>query len=194
MKRLSESAALEKLREVKNRFRDRIRDEYEHKAAPCATCTTPGACCVDAHFVNVRISRIEAVAIKRTLDALPTNKRAEVDQKINDAIKTFRLDDNGNLRKTFACPIYNRGTGCLVHTSGKPLPCIHHACYERKEDLPPDAILDEAELTIERLNRKVYGQPSTLLPLPVAIRNVSRSVQSSGEFVSQDQSHCRAGE
>ena len=176
MKRLSETAALEKLRKLKDGFRDHIRNEYEQKAEPCATCSTPGACCIDAHFVNVRISRLEAVTIRRTLDDLPTDRRVEIDQRINDAIKTFRLDGDGNFRKTFACPLYDREAGCLVHDSGKPLPCIHHACYERKEDLPPDEILDEAEITVERLNRRVYGRQLPLLPLPVAIRNASRSV------------------
>jgi hypothetical protein len=176
MKRLSETAALEKLRKLKADFRDRIRDEYEQEAEPCASCTTPGACCLDAHFVNVRISRLEATAIRRAIDDLPVGKRHEVEQKINDAITSFGLDDDGDSQKTFACPLYERQAGCLVHDGGKPLPCIHHACYERKEDLPPDEILDEAEITVERLNRRVYGRQLPLLPLPVAIRNASRSV------------------
>ena len=176
MKRLSETAALEKIRELKRRFRERIRESYEHNAAPCSTCSTPGACCLDAHFVNVRISRLEAIAIRRAIDNLPVAKRDEVDQKIIDAIRAFRLDDGGNFRKTFACPLYDRESGCLVHETGKPLPCIHHACYERKEDLPPDELLDEVELSVERLNRRVYGRQLPLLPLPVAIKNVSGSV------------------
>jgi len=176
MKRLSETVALEKLRGLRERFRDGILSEYEHNAAPCSTCSTPGACCLDAHFVNVRISRLEAVAIRRAIDDLPAGKRDEVDRKINDSIATFKLDEYGNRRKTFACPLFDRETGCLVHESGKPLPCIHHACYESEEDLPPDEVLDESELNVERLNRRVYGRSLPLLPLPVAVRNASRSV------------------
>ena len=40
----------------------------------------------------------------------------------------------------------------------------------RKEDLPPDELLAERDIEIERLNRRVYGK-ITFLPIPLAIGN-----------------------
>jgi hypothetical protein len=174
MKILSETIALKKLRRFKDEFRSLIASQYEHKAKPCSTCETPGACCLDAHFVNVRISKLEAVAIRNTLESLDDEKRAWVYQRINSVIGQFGLEDSSNASpKTFACPLFEAGIGCLVHDISKPLPCINHACYENKDDLPPDDLLESTELTVEQLNRKVYGRSLPLLPLPVAIRNIS---------------------
>ena len=154
-----------------------IRDEfrsaagvYERMALACSNCSTPGACCLDEHFVNVRISRLEGVAICKALDELGDGRREEVLRRINDAIDGYGLSADAD--KTYACPLYDRTVGCLVHETTKPLPCINHACYERKEDLPPDDLLDDAELTVERLNRRVYGSAQALLPLPIAIQRV----------------------
>ena len=72
--------------------------------------------------------------------------------------------------QTYACPLFEKGTGCLVHHEGKPLPCIQHACYDNKEDLPPDEILAEHEGLVERLNRRTYPEPAAWLPLPLFIR------------------------
>ena len=173
MKTLSESTGLEKLGEIRERFRRQVSDGYEHNALSCVECSTPGACCLDAHFVNVRISRLEAVAIKRKLKSLPADKYAAIVGRIDDVITTFRLDANADSsEKTYACPLYERESGCLVHDTGKPLPCIHHACYEREGDLPPDELLSDAELAVERLNRRVYGRSLPTLPLPVAIKGL----------------------
>jgi hypothetical protein len=173
MKALSESAGLEKLSEIRERFRRRISDGYEHNAVSCFKCSTPGACCLDAHFVNVRISRLEAVAINQKLKSLGADKYAAIVERINDVITTFRLDGGSDAgQKTYACPLYESGSGCLVHDAGKPLPCIHHACYESPDDLPPDELLGDAELAVERLNRRVYGRSVPLLPLPVAIKRL----------------------
>ena len=90
MKTLSESAGLEKLGEIRERFRRQISDGYERNAMSCAECSTPGACCLDAHFVNVRISRLEAVAIKRKLKSLPVGEYAAVVERIDDVISDFR--------------------------------------------------------------------------------------------------------
>jgi len=167
MKTLSESAGLEKLGKIRERFRRRVSDGYEQNAAPCHECSTPGACCLDAHFVNVRISRLEAVAIRRKLKSLPAGKYAAIVRRVDNVITNFRLDaDSDAGQKTYACPLYERGSGCLVHDEGKPLPCIHHACYESQDDLPPDELLSDAELAVERLNRRVYGRSLPLLPLP----------------------------
>ena len=61
MKTLSEKQALIKLRELKNDLRANIKQNYEHRAKDCGTCETKGACCLDAHFVNVHITKLEAV-------------------------------------------------------------------------------------------------------------------------------------
>jgi hypothetical protein len=56
-----------------------------------------------------------------------------------------------------------------VHDAAKPLPCIAHACYERREDLPPDELLTEREIRIAELNRRVYGRTEAPLPIPLVI-------------------------
>jgi hypothetical protein len=166
---MSEGRALDILQNLRDDFRRSITDNYELRAKPCSGCDTTGACCLDAHFVNVRISRLEAVAIRRELDALDKTHRESVYARIDDAIRRFRLDGSDDLR-TYACPLYKTGVGCLVHDTAKPLPCIQHACYENKKDLPPDDLLEAAELEVGQLNRRVYGRQQTLLPLPVAVR------------------------
>lgn len=170
MKMLSETTGLEKLKEIREGFRSAV-GVFERNAAPCATCKTPGACCLDEHFVNVRITRLEAVAIRDTIDELQDAKREEIVRKVNAAIERNDLKNDPN--GTYACPLYDRRIGCLVHETAKPLPCIHHACYERKKDLPPDEILELAEIDVERLNFKVYGRWPLTQSLPVAIQKVS---------------------
>lgn len=167
MKHLSETKALEKLAPIKLAFAGHIRDEFEHNAKSCVTCETPGACCLDAHFVNLRITRLEAVAIRKKLNGLTNSD--EVHRRIDEAIERYDLAGSG---ETYACPLFEKGTGCLIHGDAKPLACIAHACYEREEDLPPDELLAEREIEVDDLNEKVYGR-SQWLPLPVAIRNLS---------------------
>jgi hypothetical protein len=123
--------------------------------------------CLDEHFVNVRITRLEAAAIGRVIDELPVSLREWVFRRVENSIKDYRLTDSSN--EKFACPIFEKGVGCLVHSTAKPLPCIQHACYEKREDLPPDKLLIEAEEKIDRLNRLVYGKASAMKPLPVAV-------------------------
>lgn len=168
MKMLSETRALEALRGLKNSFAENVRTRFEHKAKPCATCDTPGACCLDAHFVNVRISRLEAKAIKRVIEDLPVVRRAGAEARIANAIELYGLS-NGDPERTYACPLYEAETGCLVHAKAKPLPCIMHACYENKTDLPPDELLDDAETAVARLNVNTYGRATTLMSLPAAV-------------------------
>jgi hypothetical protein len=123
--------------------------------------------------VNVRISRLEAVAIDRAIGDLNEPLRSLIYERIDLAIERFELDESGS-EKTYACPLFDRDLGCVVHNTAKPLPCINHACYERREDLPPDELLDQAELEIDALNRKVYGRSLPLMSLPVAIREIER--------------------
>ena len=168
MKVISKERALVQLRRVKDNFRELV-SAYEKNARPCSSCGTPGACCLDAHFVNVRISRLEAEAIVDGLSKLSSVRRAAVRMRIDDSIETYRLYDRSNT--TYACPLYESEAGCLVHESGtKPLPCIHHACYDKKEDLPPDDLLETAELQIDVLNRQAFRTTLPLLPLPVAVQ------------------------
>ena len=162
--------AIERLRDVRNEFADRIRSSFEDKAKPCSICEKPGSCCLDEHFVNVRISRLEASAIRRRLDELDGEVRRKVDARINESIKKYRLDETGaSSNRTYSCPLFERSVGCLVHTKAKPLPCIAHACYESGEDLPPDELLAEAETAVASLNRRAYGKALPLQPIPVAI-------------------------
>ncbi|MFN6963554.1 MAG: hypothetical protein ACK4S4_07290 [Pyrinomonadaceae bacterium] len=166
MKRLGETRAIEMLRERREAFRAQIAETFEHRAKPCSTCETRGACCTDEHFVNVRITRLEAAAIRRAVDKLTDEKRIAVRRRAEAAIERFGLKDGG---ERFACPLFEPSDGCLVHAEAKPFPCIQHACYERRADVPPDELLDEAELFVHRLNLRVYGARHAPLPLPLAL-------------------------
>jgi hypothetical protein len=171
MKPISQGKALIQLTRMTNSLRQHVAENYEHKAASCLTCSTPGACCLDADFVNVRISRLEAVRIGRSVEDLPAATRRRVEERISEAIKLYGLEESGpGTIQTFACPLFEVGTGCLVHHSGKPVPCVMHGCYEDAPDLPPDALQDEAELAIARLNSRTYGRDEQLLPLPLALK------------------------
>lgn len=167
----SETKALNTLAAIRNEFASKIRENFEHKAKACSSCETPGACCLDEHFVNVRISRIEAVAIKQRLESLIEASREQVYARVERAIEAYGLADSGDTyQQTYACPLYEKGTGCLVHDTAKPLPCIAHACYKKKEDLPPGELLAKREIEVDKLNERVYGKPAQWLPIPVAIR------------------------
>lgn len=167
---ISEQNALAKLDALRSDFRSIIAERYEHRAKPCAVCETPGACCLDEHFVNVHVSRIEAVAIGKAIADLPTQTKKAVRERTAQVIKKYKLDEAIDTRTvTYACPLFEKGTGCLVHDTAKPLPCIMHACYSSAADLPPDKLLDEAELAVSRLNEQTYRRPTEHLPIPLAI-------------------------
>jgi Fe-S-cluster containining protein len=167
MKPLSEKQALAKLRRLKNDFRSSLQQNYEHRAKNCATCETQGACCLDAHFVNVHITRLEAVSIREELQKLAAEKQKEIQTRIAKTVEKYDLTADGDtFEKTFACPLFEKAAGCLIH-SVKPTACIAHACYERKEDLPPDELQAAAEEKIERLDEQTYKKFSRWLPLPV---------------------------
>ena len=174
MKPLSEKSALLKLRRMKDDFRARIRQNYEHRARDCATCETQGACCLDAHFVNVHVTRLEAVSIRRELRKLAPEKQREIDERIDETISKYELSADGDtFQRTFACPLFETGAGCLVHAV-KPVPCITHACYERHEDLPPDELQTEIESRIGKLGEQTYKKTARWLPLPVFLKLLSR--------------------
>jgi hypothetical protein len=176
MKKLSEKRALEKLQTLKTSYQEFIRINFEYRAKSCATCETQGACCLDAHFVNVHITRLEAAAIGKVLDGFSPERRRDVFKRIKAAIEKYGLSaESDTFGKTYACPLFEKGTGCLVHREGKPLPCIQHACYERREDLPPDELFAEHERRVDALNRRTYSERTTLLPLPVALQIFSKT-------------------
>ena len=169
MRLLSETNALEKLLTLKTRFAGFIRDNFEHRAKDCSTCETKGACCLDAHFVNVHITRLEAMAIRNVIDELP--ERNEVYDRIDRVISQYDLStEQDTFAQTYACPLFDRKVGCLVHNKAKPLPCVSHACYENKKDLPPDDLLVEQQANVEKLNELTYRKPARWLPLPLAVK------------------------
>lgn len=170
MRILSENQALARLSVIRDGVTATIREEYEPKAAPCATCATPGACCLDAHFVNVRISRLEAVAINGLIEALPVEQSAVIREKIDRTIDEYDLRSDGEHENKFACPLFEKEIGCIVHDVAKPIPCIVHACYESAADLPPSAITESAELSIDRLNARTYRRAHQLMSIPLAIK------------------------
>ena len=172
MKFTSETKALAQLEKIKFAYRNVIRNEYEPQAKNCLTCENKGACCLDEHFVNVHISRLEAVAISQKLKNFPPEKQQKIYQRIEQIIEKYNLENAKNsFEKTFACPLFEKENGCLIHAV-KPVPCIQHACYERSENLPPDELQTETEVKIEKLNNQTYGKKANWLPLPLALLNV----------------------
>lgn len=175
MKILSEKKALERLDKIKTIYREEIRSLYETKAKNCLTCETKGACCVDEHFVNIHISRLEAVAIRNHIEKFDADKQDEISLRIEKTIEKYDLNDTDNaFAKTFACPLFEKEKGCLIHPV-KPVPCIQHACYERREDLPPDELQVKTEEKISALDEKTYRQKSGWLPLPVWLHKLLNS-------------------
>jgi hypothetical protein len=168
MKTLSLIKALKELQKLKTAYQSFVKTNYEHKAEDCRTCPTKGACCLDAHFVNVHITRLEAVAILKTLENLSEEKQCEIYRRAAETVEKYDLKTSGDtFLKTFACPLFEKGIGCLVHSTAKPAPCIQHACYENKADLPPEKLQQRTEDKIERLNRRTYGNAFVWLSLPV---------------------------
>jgi hypothetical protein len=166
-----EHAALAQLQRVKTSYQSFIKLNYEHAAEDCRTCPTRGLCCMDAHFVNVHITRLEAVAIRETLRRTPrlteAGRRA-VYLRASEAVKHYNLRASGDtFSQTFSCPLYEPSVGCLVHARAKPAPCIQHACYENWEDLPPASLQARTEHRVEQLNGEVYGAAWAWLPLPL---------------------------
>lgn len=170
MEQISESSGLVHLQREKDRFRTLIRSVYEPSAQDCGVCPTVGVCCTDAHFVNVHISRLEAVAMRDALERaeLTDAERSEVYRRAHAAVEQYELATGGDsFSRTYSCPLFQPGVGCLVHQEAKPVPCIHHACYDHEADLPPESLLGRVELRVEQLNRSVYGDDWAWLPTPV---------------------------
>jgi hypothetical protein len=168
---LEEAEALARLQRVKSSYQTHIKLNYEHAATACRTCPVRGVCCTDEHFVNVHITRLEAVAVRETLRRSPRlTEEAEraVYRRAREAVRRYDLRASGDtFAQTFACPLYDPQAGCLVHARAKPAPCIQHACYDRWEDLPPASLETRAEHRIEQLNTAVYGARWAWLPTPL---------------------------
>lgn len=171
MSRLSEQEALARLQRVKAAYQTFIKLNYERAAEDCAVCPTRGVCCTDAHFVNVHITRLEAVAMRETLERTPRLTSAEkraVYAHARAAVKRYHLQATGEtFKQTYACPLYSPAQGCLVHRRAKPAPCIQHACYENWEDLPPARLQTRTEHRVEQLNTEIYGAAWAWLPTPL---------------------------
>jgi hypothetical protein len=167
----SEKEALAQLQRAKASYQSFIKLNYEYAAEDCRTCPTRGVCCTDAHFVNVHITRLEAVAIRETLARTPRLSdagRRAVYKRAVEAVKHYNLSATGDtFRQTYSCPLYEPSLGCLVHARAKPAPCIQHACYENWEDLPPASLQARTEHRVEQLNEEVYGAEWEWLPIPV---------------------------
>ncbi|MER3428981.1 MAG: hypothetical protein C4334_13000 [Pyrinomonas sp.] len=171
MKQLTEREALARLQRLKRAYQRRMRVGYEHAARPCRTCPTKGMCCTDAHFVNVQITRLEAIAIRETILRTPRltdDEKRSVFERARAAVERYGLTGNG--AQTFACPLFDVRRGCLVHQRAKPAPCIQHACYDRWEDVPPIELQWRVEYRVERLNEGVYGTAWAWLSLPVWLK------------------------
>ena len=174
MKILTETKALNALETLKTDYQNLIKTDYEAKAENCETCPVQGACCLDAHFVNVHITRLEAVAVRQTLEKLGEKKQREIYRRAEETIEKYNLTSDGDtFLQTFACPLFEKGIGCLVHREGKPAPCISHACYKNQADLPPDFLQEQTEKRVENLNKRIYGNCWSWLPLPVWLNLVN---------------------
>ncbi len=172
MRKLSEEAALARLQREKAAFQTHIKLNFEHAARDCRVCPTPGVCCTDAHFVNVHITRLEAVAMRETLARTPRLgdvERRAVYTRARAAVERYGLRAGGHdtFARTYSCPLFQPGMGCLVHRRAKPAPCIQHACYDAWQDVPPAGLEWREERRVEQLNTEVYGAAWAWLPTPV---------------------------
>ncbi|MDX6696157.1 MAG: hypothetical protein QOF02_3760 [Blastocatellia bacterium] len=174
-----EQESLARLQRIKAAYQSIIKLNYEPRAADCRVCPTAGVCCVDAHFVNVHITRLEAVAIRETLRRTPRlneEQRRDVYRRARSAVERYHLRPQGDtFAQTYACPLFEPQVGCLVHARAKPAPCIQHACYDNWEDLPPASLQSRAEHRVEQLNTELYGKAWAWLPTPLWLTLVDPS-------------------
>jgi hypothetical protein len=174
-----EQSALARLQRLKASYQAVVKLSYEHRALDCRACPTAGVCCTDAHFVNVHITRLEAVAIRETLRRTPRlseEQRRAVYRRAREAVERYNLRAGGDtFAQTYSCPLFEPQTGCLVHARAKPAPCIQHACYDNWEDLPPARLQTRTEHRVEQLNTELYGTAWAWLPTPLWLTLVDPS-------------------
>lgn len=97
-----EQEALARLQRAKASYQTLVKLNYEGRAVDCRACPTPGVCCTDAHFVNVHITRLEAVAMRETLRRTPRltdEQRRAVYRRARGGGKRYNLRASGD---TFA--------------------------------------------------------------------------------------------
>ncbi|MEJ7617708.1 MAG: hypothetical protein WKF30_12260 [Pyrinomonadaceae bacterium] len=171
MKRLTEQQALAQMQSVKAAYKSHIIKVYEPAALACKSCPNAGVCCTDAHFVNVHITRLEAIAMRETLERTPRlthDERRAIYRRAAATVARHNLRLHGDtFQQTYSCPLFEPGVGCVVHRRAKPAPCIQHACYDNWEDVPPLALQWRTEHRIEQLNRQVYGSSWAWPPTPL---------------------------
>lgn len=184
--KLSRDRALARLKLLKEGFREHVNSQFGFRAKDCGTCLTP--CCADAEFVNVNITRLEAEAMLRVLSdtsRFSLAERAHILDRARNVVETYDLlAATDSFATTYACPLFEPGTGCLVHRDAKPAPCIHHGCYERAEDLPDEASLVEVERSVADLNRDLYGPQESqwgYRTIPVWLVQLERRKTPAGE-------------
>src|ERR1043165_8906290 len=106
----SEREALAQLQRVKSAYQSFIKLNYEDAAEDCRTCPTRGVCCTDAHFVNVHVTRLEAVAIRETIRRTPRltdEERRAVYRRARETVERYGLSAAGfSEAQTFACPLF----------------------------------------------------------------------------------------
>src|SRR5436309_10244655 len=119
MRKLSEAEALARLQRSKAAFQTHVKLNFEHRALDCRACPTRGVCCTDAHFVNVNITRLEAVAIRETIARTPRlneKRRRAIYERARAVVKRYGLSATGDtFAQTYSCPLYEPSVGCLVH-------------------------------------------------------------------------------
>jgi hypothetical protein len=175
MKFLSETTGMELLAEVRNDLRRSV-STNELKAKDCGTCETRGICCTDIHFVNVRITELEAKVMAKSVSSIAMEIRNRIVDRIFRTATKLESERTADFETEFySCPLFDEELGCVVHDV-KPGACIHHACYERKEDLPSADLLEEYEGKVTTLNRRVYGKEVVAQPIPTALSVVWNSL------------------
>jgi hypothetical protein len=179
MRKISEAQALVQLRRRKQQFAAYIAQNYGEKALDCRQCST--ICCANDKFVNVNITRLEAIAIWRTLKNSPriTPQLFEkILTRVTAAIEQYRLSPYGDtFLQTYACPLFEKGIGCLVHWKAKPGPCIQHGCYQDWQDLPDTEAFSRVEQKVEKLNKTVYHQDWQYATIPVWLSRIANEVK-----------------
>jgi Fe-S-cluster containining protein len=174
MKFLSETTGIEVLARAREELRTTV-SSNELKAKDCHTCETRGICCTDIHFVNVRITELEAKVIAEAVFVLPMKIGKRVVNRVLEAARKLEDDQSAGQEEGFySCPLFDQELGCAVHEV-KPGACIHHACYESREDLPPASLLERYEKELTTLNRRVYGKDVMPQPIPIALARVLES-------------------
>lgn len=183
MKKIAEPQALIQLRRAKQGFSEYISQNYGAKAKDCRSCTT--VCCADSDFVNVNITRLEAVAIWQTLNSSPRIGKERLEKvlaRAREAIEKYQLTEQGDtFKQTYSCPLFDQG--CLVHWKAKPAPCIQHGCYDNWQDLPDTHQFARVEKRVEQLNERVYGstEPLRYATIPIWLIEIAQELQNISE-------------